>query len=53
MWNIPSLVSKTLNEHSICVLQTTHPKASILGGNPKLRNTYFVMGQLKTLVTEI
>jgi len=32
------------------VLQTTHPKTSILGGSPKLRNTYFVMGQLKRLV---
>jgi hypothetical protein len=35
------------------VLQTTHPKTSISGGSPKLRNTYFVMGQLKRLVTEI
>jgi len=34
------------------VLQTTHPKTSILGGSPKLRNTYFAMGQLKRLVTE-
>jgi hypothetical protein len=34
------------------VLQTTHPKTSILGGRPKLRNTYFIMGQLKRLVTE-
>jgi hypothetical protein len=35
------------------VLQITHPKTYILGGSPKLRNTYFVMGQLKRLVTEI
>jgi hypothetical protein len=35
------------------VLQTIHPETSILGGSPKLRNTYFVMGQLKRLGTDI
>jgi hypothetical protein len=34
------------------VLQTTHLKTAILGGSTNLRNTYFVMGQLKRLVTE-
>jgi len=35
------------------VLQTTHPKISILGGSPEPINISFVMGQLKRLVTEI